>query len=180
MSYLAIGGFAAAIIALILACSDDIGSDESYSALGTLAYEAGGFIRIVNVSGKDIETLVTNQISGTPVEGSHPAWAPDGNSLAYVSVRNGSSKIYLMNSDGSDQALLVNNQPGARDLDWSPGGTKIVFSSTKGGNLQLYLLDLENRDVVQLTGPPGTSYGASWSPGGTNSHIHGWLVQFLM
>ena len=165
MSRTILAVFAAAIVGLAFAWFEH-GSDARPASFGILAYEEDGSIKIVEVLQNTDGSVKLNPISETPHEASHAAWAPDGNSLAYVSQQNGSTGIYSMNPDGSGKALLLEDQPGARDLTWSPDGTKIVFSSDIGGNLQLYLFNLEDSDVVRLTSPPGASYGASWSPNG--------------
>jgi Tol biopolymer transport system component len=36
-----------------------------------------------------------------------PAWSPDGKQNAFLSNRNGSYEIWVMNSDGSNQHVLV-------------------------------------------------------------------------
>lgn len=55
-------------------------------------------------------------ISNHPSSDSQPAWSPDGDSIAFVSNRDGNQEIYIMKPDGSNQ-LNITNHP---DDDYSP------------------------------------------------------------
>jgi len=116
-------------------------------------------------------------------EGSYgPVWSPDGEYILFLSERDGvlSSErgipvpeIYLMNSDGSNQRRVTNNQDlNEYSLSWSPkwnliavsiGNPKISRHST-----EIYLMGLDGVIQKQLT-PSGYNYGnysPRWSPDG--------------
>jgi Tol biopolymer transport system component len=50
------------------------------------------------------------------------AWSPDGQRIAFVSLslRDGSSQLYVMNADGSARTLLTTNSWGGRQPRWRP------------------------------------------------------------
>jgi dipeptidyl aminopeptidase/acylaminoacyl peptidase len=69
-----------------------------------------------------------------------PSWSPDGTKIAFVTDRDAVSDgdddiddiffdIYVMNSDGSGQTRLTDNDGFDGHPSWSPDGTKIAFSS---------------------------------------------------
>ena len=54
-------------------------------------------------------------------QGAQPGWSPDGQKIAFMSVRDGSWEIYTMNVDGSQQRNLTRTPVGnERSFVWSP------------------------------------------------------------
>jgi Tol biopolymer transport system component len=52
----------------------------------------------MNADGSGQRNLTRN-----PAFDNDPAWSPDGRRLAFVSNREGSYRVYVMNADGSGQ-----------------------------------------------------------------------------
>jgi TolB protein len=48
-----------------------------------------------------------------------PAWSPAGRKIAFISNRDGSRQIYVMNADGSGQTRLTSDEALYRDPAWS-------------------------------------------------------------
>ena len=67
-------------------------------------------IYVVNSDGAGLKTLTPDASN----EGL-PAWSPDGRSIAFLSDRNGTWGLWVMDADGSNQYQLV-------QLDGSPDG----------------------------------------------------------
>jgi Tol biopolymer transport system component len=104
-------------------------------------------------------------------DGYKPAWSPDGTKIAFSSYRDGDSKIYVMNADGSQETNLTNKHYTSlsryRDdhypaLDsspsWSPDGTKIAFSGgrlrfTAGryGDVDIWVINADGSSPTRLT-----------------------------
>lgn len=67
----------------------------------------------------------TPPIQGTtPVNNVAPAWSPDGSRIAFLTDREGSWRIYVMNADGSNQRKLLDiavqyDYAAERVLDWT-------------------------------------------------------------
>ena len=87
--------------------------------------------------------------------------------IAFSSFQDVNREIYLMNSDGSDQTRLTNNDHDDSFPSWSPDGTKIAF----GVSLHSYFVILKtiradgtNPTDVKLVGVYFS--GVSWSPAG--------------
>jgi Tol biopolymer transport system component len=60
-------------------------------------------------------------ISGAPDAGDfEPAWSPDGSMIVFHSIRDFHNDVYLMNADGSYQAIIDNGADNDSDADWQP------------------------------------------------------------
>lgn len=92
--------------------------------------------------------------------------AETGEKIAFVSYRNGSSDVFVMNSDGSDPTNLTNHP--ARDIQpcWSPDGMKMAFVSDRRGSYDIYVMDVDGSNPIQLTKHPGEHITPAWSPDG--------------
>ena len=53
-----------------------------------------------------------------------PVFSPDGSRIAFMSMRDGNSELYVMNRDGSGVRRLTNNPAIDITPTWSPTGTR--------------------------------------------------------
>lgn len=87
--------------------------------------------------------------------------------VAFVSTRDGTSEIYVMNADGSEQRRLTVEPGQDASPTWSPDGSRIVFASNRAGNWEIYTMDAHGRDLKRLTENTAFDGSPSWSPDGT-------------
>ncbi|MBC8077168.1 MAG: PD40 domain-containing protein [Chloroflexales bacterium] len=111
-----------------------------------------------------IVSNLTEQVMGDLYD---PAWSPDGRQIAFVSEHDGVKGLYLMNSDGSDQARALTS--GAQPLSgynpsWSPDGLQIAFVSERDGNPEIYVVASDGSELARLTNDPAADWGPVWSP----------------
>lgn len=95
-----------------------------------------------------------------------PAWAPDGNQLAYVSFESGDSAIYIQNLATGSRRLIsgrkgINGAPA-----FSPDGSKLAVSLSYRGNPDIYLIDLASGKATQLTHSYAIDTEPEWMPDG--------------
>ena len=101
-----------------------------------------------------------------------PAWSPDGDTIAFVSLHVGSSnvdQIYTMNPQGEDRARLTDFEDGnPLEPAWSPDGEAIAFYVSFGGAIddEIYIIDADGSDLVQLTNNDRSDANPVWSPDG--------------
>lgn len=98
----------------------------------------------------------------------HATWAPDGKRVAFVSDRDGSPDIYVIDLDGTRLERLTVTSGDARNPDWSPDGRRIAFDTKRDGHEEIYILDLASRKAhaVGSTPPDKGSWTPAWSPDG--------------
>jgi TolB protein len=121
------------------------------------------FIMPVDESATDTSTWIQGTHSGNNIT---PAWLPQGDRLAFTSVKEDSAEIYTVRSDGSDiQRLSIDAAPYTK-LAWSPDGTQLAFVSTRAGNQDIYLLHADGTTPVRLTSNPAQDTFPTWSPDG--------------
>ena len=90
-------------------------------------------------------------------------YSPDGSQIAYVSAKNGSYDVWLMDADGSNARPLTDWYPEQeRDPQWSPDGRWISYVSR--GDIFLLATDSSSPPVNISYGHGGAS--ARWAPDG--------------
>jgi hypothetical protein len=89
------------------------------------------------------------------------AWSPDGRTLAFDCSLwwRGSSRIHLINADGTDDRVLDAAGVGANAPTWSPDGSRIAFARHNA----IYILRLKTGSL-RLVARSGIS--PDWSPNG--------------
>ena len=62
-------------------------------------------------------------LTDTPTDEAVPAWAPDGDTIAFQFEKDGRWVIHLMRADGSERRELINNGAWAAQPKWSNSGS---------------------------------------------------------
>jgi DNA-binding winged helix-turn-helix (wHTH) protein/Tol biopolymer transport system component len=89
---------------------------------------------------------------------SHPAWSPDGGSIAFGSNRDGREAIFLMRADGSgERKLPLDVQLRWSTPAWSPDGTRLLLLRYDADGARLCLHELS---TASTTCPPHWPLGA--------------------
>jgi Tol biopolymer transport system component len=93
-----------------------------------------------------------------------PSISPDGNRLAFLSYRTGSSEIWVSRPDGTEARRLTSfNGPQTAAPRWSPDSRTIVFDARVDGNADLYTVNAEGGAVRRVTRAPANEFAPSWS-----------------
>jgi len=97
----------------------------------------------------------------------NPQFSPDGQQIAYESVRSGRSEIWICDRDGLHSRQLTSLESITSSFArWSPDGKSIVFQSRPQSSAHLYIVDASGGKPRQLTSGPGNEISPSWSHNG--------------
>jgi Tol biopolymer transport system component len=108
----------------------------------------------------------TSFSSSTRIEGS-ARFSPDGNRVAFVSFRSGSSEVWIAGRDGSGlRQVTTLGAVGVMVGDWSPDGTRIAFEAAVAGNTDVYVVGVDGGHLRRLTTEPTMDGVPSWSRDG--------------
>jgi Tol biopolymer transport system component len=93
-----------------------------------------------------------------------PAWAPNGQLIAFNRLARGSSGLYTVHIDGT-QLTKITDSVSAANPQWSPDGRQIAFDD----NNDIFVANADGSDQrLLLDGEPGNGPGVpSWSPDGS-------------
>ena len=124
----------------------------------------------------DDTSRTKNLPSFTPVYDTSPVWSPDGTKIAFISNRNYSFALYVMNADGSNARHVAEVlEPG--EPAWSPDGNKIAFSAgiraifalippVNQPVTDIYVVNVDGSGLTRLTRDSGRNGSPTWSPDG--------------
>lgn len=135
-----------------------------------LVFRRGNVITVANADGSGTPISLTDEPGGTKFA-QMPVFSPDGQSIAFMSTRNGYCSVFRMDADGNNQTELTPvPDPSmsavwcSRAPAWSTDGSEIYFMSSRTGHNQIYVMNAEDgSNLRQLT-----SDGTSGSPRARN------------
>lgn len=130
---------------------------------GRIAFTHNDDLYTANADGSQ-QVNLTNH----PADESYFKWSPDGKSIAFISDRNGSAQLFVMNADGSGQRLLT-DLPNCHGFHWSPDSSRLTFVSDQEGNDEIYLINADGSGLTRLTNYSGPDKNPSWQPLGNQS-----------
>lgn len=108
------------------------------------------------------------QITTDPYDDLYPAWSPDGIKIAFASLQNGNSQIYVMEGDGSKPTQLTSDYANDYPI-WLSNGNQIAFRTTDTKGLWWWrIIDLQSNQISELTDPSYDFFfqTPAWSPDG--------------
>ena len=144
------------------------------------------------VSDGSVTRLPNTRLTDIYDWGGEPAWAPDGQHLAFTTLErlepgdtDTNKDVYVVTAAGASPQRVSETSGGAdmqgspavaEDPQWSPDSTRIMFRSTAtnlaAGSGQVYIRTLASGTVVR-TGAGERSGGARWSTDGRIAFIAG-------
>lgn len=99
-----------------------------------------------------------------------PTFRPDGKKIAFVSDKDGTPRIYLIDTpdprkDFSPRPLCITKQYRHNTCPaWSPDGTKLAYSAMIDGSRQIMIYDFLTKEEIQLTRGKSHKENPSWAP----------------
>ncbi|MCA0456941.1 MAG: hypothetical protein LCI00_23420 [Chloroflexi bacterium] len=121
----------------------------------------------LNLSRQILRPL-TRSLADNPINDFLPEWSPDGQSIVYVSDRDGSYSVYLADAQGSSTRPMTGDSDNEYAPAWSPDGQSIVYVKEQDGYPQLMLYNVAANTTEQLTDSYRTHVSPVWSPDGAS------------
>ena len=124
-------------------------------------------IYVMSADGKTIRRLTTD-----PGRDTFPDWSPDGKQLSFISDRDGSRDLFVIDANGENQRQLTNQQLLPRTSkgyvqwqQWSPDGQEIAFTYNPGADqgTSIYIIQPDGSGLRQLV---DRAAEPAWSPDG--------------
>ena len=119
------------------------------------------------------------------VQGTDPAWSPDGKRLAFTANYAGNNDIYTMDANGGNLTQITFSPSDDREPCWSPDGNWIAFASDRAGNPDIWIIGADGGEMIQLTTFPSFDAAPAWSRDGyiyfhSNREQGNWDIWRLM
>lgn len=114
-------------------------------------------IFVIKADGSERRQLTENDVNDWS-----PNWSPDGQTIIFLSRREGDPNIYLMDADGGNPRRLYASPGYEWGAVFSPDGRSIVFTSDQSDDNEIYIMNLDDRTAVRLTTNGG--WYPSWTP----------------
>jgi len=96
-----------------------------------------------------------------------PTPLPGADLIAFETVRDGQSEIYLLDILTGALTNLTRHPAGDRSPAWRPDGQALAFESHRDGNWEIYVLDLSDGSLLRLTDNLAYDGAPAWSPDGS-------------
>lgn len=133
--------------------------------------EQNWVIYVMNADGSGVTPLSTE----TGSDDTGPVWSPNGQQLAFVSLRDGNREIYVMDSDGQNAVNVTRHPADDWTPAWSPDGSRLAFSSFREGSWEIFVMDTAcisapescPDSLTQITADGSGNLSPVWSPDGT-------------
>jgi tricorn protease len=106
-----------------------------------------------------------NLTNSSNADEDHPAWSPDGKTIAYTTDVNGEQQIAVRPAMGGSEKILTHFPSGFYYAPvWSPDGKRLAFSD---GNHRLWLVEAGGGNPTQVAQDPYSEiHDQSFSPDG--------------
>lgn len=96
-----------------------------------------------------------------------PRFSASGEEITYMAIRNGRSRIYVLNLNTSRNEVLGEFQGMAMAPRFSPDGRRVAFAVERNGNADVWVMNLADRSTRRITADPSIDTSPSFSPDGS-------------
>lgn len=97
-----------------------------------------------------------------------PAWAPDGRRIAYASLENERSEVFIQDIFSGSREKIASFKGLNSSPAFSPDGNRLSMTLSKDGNPEIYILNLQTRQWQRVTNHYAIDTEASWLADGQN------------
>jgi serine/threonine protein kinase len=115
-----------------------------------------------------LNTMESSQLPTIPGGGDYdPAWDPNGERIAFTTLRDGWAQIYLMDLDGSNLQNISDGYETDYQPVWDPRGTNLLFTAVRGDVPEIMIMpDTGGNEQLFSMGESQGHTHADWSKDG--------------
>ena len=95
-----------------------------------------------------------------------PSWSPDGQQIAFVSLKDEGNEIYVMDADGQGLERVTHDLVPKENPSFSPDGGRIAYWGEEEGFFHIYVVGVDGKNLKRLTHNQENHRGPAWSPDG--------------
>ena len=145
-----------------------LGSPDQRSSEASL-YDVAVVIVTVDAAGMPVGPELRLATPSTDVQDACPEWAPDGQSVAFLTNASGQPpELWIGHLDGTETRVAGWDAiPGGGEFDWSPDGTAVVAVGNDDSSLWIVPVDGGAPRLLTHAAPGVHFHTAQWSPDGT-------------
>jgi len=118
-------------------------------------------LQVADADGGDADYILANN---EPIIS--PAWAPDGNRIAYVSFEKKKSIVFVHTLSDGGRSVLASFEGSNSAPAWAPDGQRLALTLSRDGIAQIYTIQADGSGLTRLTNSAAIDTEASWSPDG--------------
>jgi dipeptidyl aminopeptidase/acylaminoacyl peptidase len=137
----------------------------------------------------DLAASRARQLTFSGKNDSSPQWSPDGESIAFLSDRDGQAQLYRLSMRGGEAETLTDGKEAVRAFRWSPDGSRIALLRSEAkpdaqaqrerdkddGRVVdrdtrhpcVWMLDISTSALTRVTAPGWRITGLEWLPDGS-------------
>lgn len=123
-------------------------------------------LQIADADGMNPQTAL---VSREPIIS--PAWAPDGQRLAYVSFEAKKPVIYVHDLPTGQRQVVANFRGSNSAPAWAPDGNRLAVVLTRDGPSQVYVVNADGSGARRLTSSNSIDTEPAWSPDGQSVYF---------
>lgn len=118
----------------------------------------------------DVRATAPRRLTTHVATDGEPALNPTGDRIAFVSMRTGTPRLWIMDTlGGSLTALMTGSATFSpeRAPVWSPHGDRIAFTSARTGTSQVFVVRVAGGEALRVTSEATGAFDPSWDATGT-------------
>lgn len=117
-------------------------------------------------------TLQTNLTNTLDLNETNPAWSPDGSKIAFMEGYEFSTRLMVMNADGSNSTVITPDPSFQFYPSWSPAGTQIALVRQLPGEtitiqFDIVILNADGSSEINITHSDFDEIDPAWAPDGS-------------
>lgn len=108
------------------------------------------------------KTAKPKLISRRAINGSAPAWSPDGKKIAFCAMTKGERQIWVYDCASGDEKQLTFSPGHKENPTWASNSLHLVYNSASATETELYLIDLNRTKSTKIALGKGDKHFPSW------------------